>query len=78
MHPVSTVATVIRQRLAAGEHPLAILRWLEADHGFIWRHDRDPQLLRGHGVSTSCTAGPHGLLTNWCASADRKYNENSN
>lgn len=72
MHPAIDTAAAIRQRLAAHECPRTVLEWLVADHGFAWKATPDPQLLRGHGIRASCTAGPHGLLTNWCAAVDRK------
>ena len=66
------VANEIRTRLTDGQDAVSVLAWLTGFMGFQWSRDCDPQQLRGLGIACSCTAGPHGLLMNWCAAVDRK------
>lgn len=68
----TAVVAGIRARLRHDNDARAVLQWLEDDHDFIWYRSTTPERLRGLGVTCTCTAGPHGLLTNWCVAVERK------
>ena len=68
----AAVAAEIQLRMARRDDVGAILQWLVIDHGFTWANGQEPARLRGLGVSCSCTCGPRGLLSNWCAAVERK------
>ncbi|MDO5606005.1 MAG: hypothetical protein Q4G25_12670 [Paracoccus sp. (in: a-proteobacteria)] len=71
IHEAIAMAARIRAQLRVSS-ARAVLEMLVAGHGFTWTNDRDPQRLRGLGVSCSCTSGPHGLLVNWIAAVERR------
>lgn len=72
MSGADALITEIEARLATGSPATDVLGWLVDDHGFTWAKSADPQRLRGRGIAVSCTAGAHGLITNWIAAVRRK------
>jgi hypothetical protein len=67
----AAVAAEIRARLAKRDNPRDIIWWLGTEHDVAFWGDASPQRLRILGITCSCTAGLHGLLTNWCAAVER-------
>lgn len=57
--------------LQAGDDARGLIMRAVADEGAHWSKGNTDRLSI-HGVTSSCTCGPHGLLTNWIAAVRRK------
>lgn len=57
--------------LAAGDDARGLIMRAVAEHDASWRKG-DTDRLSIHGVTSSCTCGPHGLLFNWIGAVFRK------
>lgn len=66
------LADLINERLAETAKPESVLMELMGEHGGRQWFADGAYRLRLAGVTTSCTAGLHGLLRNWQAAALRR------
>lgn len=57
--------------LKSGADPRELIAELTTKFGAVHDTRREPARLSCLGITTSCTCGPHGLLTNWIARVHR-------
>lgn len=72
MNDAKEFADRLKALLSEGGDARKILIDLAQNHGFRVVSDRDPHKISGLGITCTCTAGPHGLITNWIAAVERR------